>query len=222
MTKEKVDFELLMAESALYDSPETEKQGDILRAAEKLFAANGFAESSTASIAKAAGVTERTLFKHFPTKQLLFRRILFPLLIRTVLPFQMQNVRKLITTDYVSFEAMLRAIATDRWTEVRRLGSRVKIVVGELIQDDNIRNRIVQIFAENVFDLVADKVRYFQSRGDLRKDLPAEQIAKHAIMMVFGHALARSVVFPNRKFDDQADLEAMLAILIDGVKAKGT
>jgi AcrR family transcriptional regulator len=39
------------------------------RAALSLFASDGFDATSTASIAAAAGVTERTFYRHFPTKE---------------------------------------------------------------------------------------------------------------------------------------------------------
>ena len=41
---------------------------DLLDAARKLFAERGFHATSAADIAAAAGVTERTLFRYFPTK----------------------------------------------------------------------------------------------------------------------------------------------------------
>jgi AcrR family transcriptional regulator len=44
----------------------------ILRAGLRLFSENGYAPTTTAEIAAAAGVTERTFFRHFPTKIDLF------------------------------------------------------------------------------------------------------------------------------------------------------
>jgi AcrR family transcriptional regulator len=44
----------------------------ILTAAMRLFNANGYAATTTASIAKEAGVTEKTMYRHFENKQVLF------------------------------------------------------------------------------------------------------------------------------------------------------
>ncbi len=44
----------------------------ILKAAMRLFNANGYAATTTASIARAAGVTEKTMYRHFQIKQALF------------------------------------------------------------------------------------------------------------------------------------------------------
>ncbi|HET9239415.1 MAG TPA: helix-turn-helix domain-containing protein [Oligoflexus sp.] len=69
------DLQSMLSESVLTDAEMTEKQKDILRAAEKLFIEFGF-EAPTAQIAKEAKVTEKTLFKYFPTKTHLVNRIL--------------------------------------------------------------------------------------------------------------------------------------------------
>lgn len=50
------------------DTPRTEKVDALLDAAEELFSARGFDGTSTARLAKAAGVSERTLYWYFPTK----------------------------------------------------------------------------------------------------------------------------------------------------------
>ena len=44
----------------------------ILNAAMRLFNAKGFAATTTASIAKEAGVTEKTMYRHFENKEVLF------------------------------------------------------------------------------------------------------------------------------------------------------
>ena len=51
----------------------TETHERVLDAARNAFASHGYARANTAEIALAAGVTERTLFRHFPTKPSLFQ-----------------------------------------------------------------------------------------------------------------------------------------------------
>ncbi|UVT15341.1 MAG: TetR/AcrR family transcriptional regulator [Nitrospira sp.] len=53
-----------------------ERQASLISAAAALFAANGFTGTTTKEIAKAAGVSEALLFKHFPTKHALYTAIL--------------------------------------------------------------------------------------------------------------------------------------------------
>src|SRR3982751_1607234 len=47
----------------------------IVRAALPLFARKGFAETTTKDLAKAAGVSEPLLYKHFPSKDALYLEI---------------------------------------------------------------------------------------------------------------------------------------------------
>lgn len=57
-------------------TPGPERQASLISAAASLFAANGFTGTTTKEIAKAAGVSEALLFKHFPTKHALYTAIL--------------------------------------------------------------------------------------------------------------------------------------------------
>ncbi|HEU4685223.1 MAG TPA: TetR/AcrR family transcriptional regulator [Nitrospira sp.] len=53
-----------------------ERQASLIAAAASLFAAKGFNGTTTREIAKAAGISEALVFKHFPTKQALYAAIL--------------------------------------------------------------------------------------------------------------------------------------------------
>src|SRR3954453_22527703 len=53
-----------------------ERRKAIVRAAVPLFARKGFAGTTTRELAEAAGISEALLFKHFPSKQSLYREIM--------------------------------------------------------------------------------------------------------------------------------------------------
>src|ERR1700759_4909682 len=53
-----------------------ERRKAIVSAAVPLFARKGFAGTTTKELAEAAGISEALLFKHFPSKALLYREIL--------------------------------------------------------------------------------------------------------------------------------------------------
>ncbi len=63
----------------LHHPPRTsghERQASLINTAASLFAANGFKGTTTKEIARAAGISEALLFKHFPTKRTLYAAIL--------------------------------------------------------------------------------------------------------------------------------------------------
>src|ERR1051325_214643 len=53
-----------------------ERRNAIVKAAVPLFARKGFAGTTTRELAEAAGISEALLFRHFPSKQALYREIL--------------------------------------------------------------------------------------------------------------------------------------------------
>src|SRR5260370_19128966 len=53
-----------------------ERRKAIVRTAVLLLARKGFAGTTTRELAEAAGISEALLFRHFPSKQLLYREIL--------------------------------------------------------------------------------------------------------------------------------------------------
>lgn len=56
--------------------PGAERRAAILRAALPLFAARGFSGATTRDLASASGVTEPVLYRHFPSKAVLFAAVL--------------------------------------------------------------------------------------------------------------------------------------------------
>src|SRR5215469_6712251 len=77
-----VDIE---SETEKFLAPATEKERNILAAAADLLGERGVDGATTAEIARRAGVTERTLFRYFPSKRDLVRRVLAPTILRTIL-----------------------------------------------------------------------------------------------------------------------------------------
>jgi AcrR family transcriptional regulator len=58
------------------DSPRSDVRQRIIKAASEVFAANGYARTTTRSLATAAGITEVTLFRHFGNKEKLFTAVI--------------------------------------------------------------------------------------------------------------------------------------------------
>jgi AcrR family transcriptional regulator len=214
------DLEELAKEHELYANPLTEKQRHILEAAEKLFGESGYAETSTASIAREAGVTEKTLFKHFPTKQDLLRRVLFPILLHTVVPLQVKLVRKVLQTSHESFLDLFRSLALDRWATARHLGPRLKFMLGEILQNDRLRAQLRKVVLESVWPEAVRNVERFQKAGSVRADVSAEDVARHQIVTIVGHALLRAVLSPDKPYDDEADAQLVADLVLNGVGAR--
>lgn len=86
MNAKRITVRALRGDATRYEKPQTAREAAIVRAATRLFDEKGFAAAHTAEIALLAGVTERTLFRYFPTKDALYGRVMFPAILAAALP----------------------------------------------------------------------------------------------------------------------------------------
>jgi TetR/AcrR family transcriptional regulator len=91
--------------------PGAERREQILEAAAALFARRGFAGTTTREIAAAVGVSETLLFRHFPTKEQLYRAILESRVPAAGLERWFAKLRRIADTR--DDEALFSTIATD-------------------------------------------------------------------------------------------------------------
>src|SRR5919108_4866699 len=99
MIAKRLSARTLRGESARYERPRTQKEAAILQAATAIFGAKGFRDARTADIAASAGVTERTLFRYFPSKEKLYRRVMLPALLVAAVPHALTDAGRLFGAD---------------------------------------------------------------------------------------------------------------------------
>lgn len=215
-----LDIEALKKELDLYDNPETEKQKHILEAAEALFGDKGFDATPTAEIARKAGVTERTLFKHFKTKGDLLKRVVFSLALKTLLPVQLQRVKALAQANYPTYREFLLAIARDRLEVLSKHGPRAKIVFMELLQNERFLDQLKPLWREHVWEEIVKAMKRLQEEGSVRKDMRPETIARASVLTVMSYIFLRKFISPKEKWDDEKEISDLVKILFEGVGAK--
>lgn len=211
---EKLSLDKLIQESLLYDSPLTEKQKDILNAAEKLFSDQGYSDTPTAEIAKKAGVTEKTLFKHFPTKADLLRRVMFPLILRIVVPSQLDHMKNLIQKAN-DMDELFRSIFRDRLALVSRHGHKLKFVVGELLKNDDLRLQVIDLWKGGLWSEVVQMIDRMKKAGKIRTDISSEIVARSMLSMIASYVFASQII-PN-KWDHEKDVDQIAKIFIKGI-----
>src|SRR4051794_37677402 len=110
----------LEQETEKFLAPTTEKERAIIEAAVELLGERGIDGATTAEIARRAGVTEKTLFRYFPSKRDLIKRVLFPLLMRGGLNRKWETFESLLKTRGVDFRSWYIALASDRLANISR------------------------------------------------------------------------------------------------------
>lgn len=220
--KLEVDLESILREANLFENPLTEKEADILRAASELFNEQGYSNSPTAEIAKRAGVTEKTLFKYFPTKENLLRRVLFPVLLRAFLPRQLQQVQKIFHAPVESFDQLFTAIFRDRFSTVKQHSSGLKMVIMEVLQNSKFRKQFSKLWVEYFWTEAIRTMTGLKDKKMIRSDADPQVITRMILYIVMGYSLTRVMLTEESKkqkslWDDEREIQEMVRMLTRGV-----
>ena len=184
----------------------------IVGAAERLFAERGYAGTRTAEIARAAKVTERTLFKHFPDKAALLGRVLSPALLAAATPPPASEA-----PFAVWFETLLR----QRLAAAQARPHALRMVLVELLTSEGARRRFAPLWKRELWGGLVNAVARFQARGELRADLEAEALARMVLSLALGYLLSRTLVAPRLAWDDAKEIARLLDVLRQGAAASG-
>lgn len=209
-------FGALRGEAARYSRPATLKEAAILEAATRLFGEKGYEATRTADIAAAAGVTERTLFRYFRSKEKLYRRILFPALLAAAVPPALMNAGQLFGTDGPSAEDWHRRVLTLRVAAAKQSAPQYRLLIASVMNDEEVRRRVIGIWQEHVLQPLLGTMRRFQQRGELRADVRPEVLARAVISLNLGYIFARALLAPDAQWDDDAEIAATVELLLSG------
>ena len=216
MIARRLSARTLRGESARYERPRTDKEAAILAAASEIFGARGYRDARTADIAASAGVTERTLFRYFPTKEQLYQRVMFPAVLAATMPRELTETGKLFASDSESFRDWHRRVLKLRLGAARASAPQFRLMLATLMSDTDLRGKVVRIWRENLWQHALATVERFQKRKQLRTDLPREAIARAIISVNLGYIIARALLAPDASWDDDAEVEATVELLLGG------
>src|SRR3982751_6258457 len=216
MIARRMSARALRGESARYARPSTEKEAAILAAATRLFGDKGYRGARTAEIAAAAGVTERTLFRYFPSKDSLYRRVMFPAVLAATMPRELTETGKLFAADSESFAEWHRRVLKMRTGAARAAAPQFRLMLATLMSDEGLRDKVIEIWRKNLWQHALETVERFQKRKQLRPDLPREAIARAIISLNLGYIIARALLAPDAAWNDDAEIDATVDLLLRG------
>ncbi|WDF82038.1 helix-turn-helix domain containing protein [Lacticaseibacillus pabuli] len=159
------DLELLLHDNTF--AGYTDKQLAIVEAAVDVFAAKGYANSSTHEIAKRAGVAEGNIFSKFGNKRGLLDAIINPVL-RSIFPDMVHNLQ---TDEFQRHYTNLRefiSVLVGRRYEFMKSNARVmKIFIAEVVYNTDLRQKVVARFPEGYWQLLFGEFDDLRQRGML-------------------------------------------------------
>lgn len=197
----------------------TETQRKLLAAALELFAERGYAATSTAAIAQLAGVAEKTLFANFTNKERLFERILHPAAIELLLPRALDGVRRTLAQPWSALPTFLDALMHDRLAFVRENPAKLKLIVQALILHPELADRFLRAYREQIEPRIGALQAQLEAAGELRA-IPRASLLRIVLSVTAGYMLARFVLVPGAKWDDEEEIATMIDVLVNGLKPR--
>jgi AcrR family transcriptional regulator len=184
-----------------------ERRLQILNTAAEVFAANGLESARTREIAKACGVNEALLYKHFPSKKDLFCEAITLLFERSV-----DSWRPITAAEPDGFSAVRTLVRTQIETLARHpfYGSNMVHAVASSTQEERLKtiiNRWFQLSHDFIVSLVERGIR----DGSIRSDLDPNAVAFILRAVVWG-----AIVFDLVGFDE-TEIRVEMPVIADGL-----
>lgn len=199
------------------DKPLTEKQQRVLDAALEMFAERGYSGVATNEIAKKAGVAEGTIFKTWKTKKDLLVAVVAPLFFQLMAPRLIGDVKLIVEKPWPDAESLLRALLKDRMQFAREHHLILRVVLQELPFHDEVRalaKKTVQRELWPALELAWDRLR----REGKVVDVPTHVIMRNVVGAIAVWIFTRVVLAPEHPWDDAAEEDAIIRLLLDGIR----
>src|SRR5215467_14990065 len=214
--KARVSLRDLERETKKFQAPATDKERSIIDAAVALIGERGIDGATTAGIAKRAGVTEKTLFRYFPSKRDLVRRVLFPLILERGLARQWEQVEMLLKSTEASLKDWYIAATTRELEGIAKNVGLTRTVTVELLQNEEFRNAMSGLWQQHIWRPMVGGLEELRTSGVIRKDVDLEVLARAIHCLHVGYFLTRHVFAPDKAWDDANEIEQMAEILSSG------
>ena len=194
--------------------PAEERRSAILTAAIPVFAANGYERATTREIARAAGVAEGTLYRHFAGKRELLTAVMQSLVL---LPISNILATGVTTDDDTIMQALLR----DRFDEISKHRDLLKVILAQAFFDSELASHLgVQVITP-VMTIVSE---YFHRRiaDGVFVAMPPE-VPMRAIMGIVFSQLMFSLMIPQSEqtvAEREVLIQQLSSMILDGVRKK--
>jgi len=195
------------------------RSAEILWAAAQLFAERGVERASTREIAARAGTTERTLFKHFGSKEALVRAVVEEAVLMHLAPLSLEGLRRAIGASAADLAGWHRSLLASRLQAWQGAPELVRLLMAEVLRDASARERFAAHWRSAAWKPLVSLFTSLQADRRLRSDIAPERMARLFLSLNLGYLSARLVLAPAADWDDEAELDAIVALFRSGSAA---
>jgi AcrR family transcriptional regulator len=196
--------------------PPPTKHIDILWAAARLFSRRGVAQTSTRDIAAEAQTTERTLFKHFGSKDGLVQAVIAEAVLPHLAPSSLEALRKVIAAHAGDFAAWHRALLRSRAQALAQAPELTRLLLVELLRDEVLRERFAQQWLQAVWQPLTALFTSLHREKRVAPDMPAATLARLFLSLNLGYLIGRFVLAADKPWNDEAEINAITQLFARG------
>jgi AcrR family transcriptional regulator len=195
-------------------APDRKKQ--LIDIAMKLFSKQGFDGTSTREIAKAAGISEAIIFRHFKTKEELYWAVLAD---RDESSGRNRRIREVLTSGDDFYEILV-SIAKTLLDRTADDASFTRLLFYSVLRNRELSGRFFRTYAHENFELLSDFIRKGIEGGQFRAVQPG-LAAQSFLGMIIYHYLVQELFEGGRyqRFSARELAEEIANLFLLGVVA---
>lgn len=195
------------------------KHDDLLRAATRLFATQGIAHTSTRQVAEAAESTERTLFKHFHSKEGLVRAVIAEAVVPHLAERAVVDLHTLFGVQANELCARFAQLLRARRSAYEGNPDLTRLLIMEIVRDEAVRKDFGLRWYEQVWEPVRQLFARLQESGEVSTDFPPETLATIFYSITIGYLIGRTILAPHAAWNDERDIEDLAKFFTRGAIA---
>ncbi len=188
----------------------------LLDAATTLFARSGPERTSTRDVAALAGTTERTLFKHFGSKDGLIDAVLAEAVLAHSVPDSLASLGRRIEACREDFEAWHRDLLRSRLADWREGAELTRLLVIELLRHPRHLERFAEQWLPAAWTPLVSLFSELQRDGKLREDVEAPVLARQFMGINLSFVVTRLMLAPDFDWNDEAEIAAIARVFWTG------
>lgn len=195
-----------------------ERRQQILEEAMRLFSENGFRGTTTKKIAKAAGISEAMVFRHFANKDDLYSAILDHKACSLKLDDPLDYLSEALARkdDFAVFYGLaLNALEHHRQDQVF-----IRLLLFSALEGHDLSKNFFESFVTGVYEKLSDYVRTRQEDGAFKEFEP--KIAVRAFLgTLIHHSLTNLLFDPEQKLlkiSEEEAAKSFATILLEGIQ----
>lgn len=195
----------------------------LLDSATTLFARSGPERTSTRDVAALSGTTERTLFKHFGSKDGLVEAVLAEAVLAHSVPDSLAGLRLSIEACRDDFEAWHRDLLRDRLADWRKGSGLTRFLAIELLRNPRHLERFAEQWLPAAWTPLVSLFAELQREARLRDDLDAAVLARQFMGINLSFLITRLMLAPDFDWNDEAEIAAIARVFRSGAgRREGT